>query len=319
LCYQFTFLKYMGQDRMNRLLDLKADKIFHVRSRMSNHINEAEEQFTLGQIGNDPEQLDWLLEKFVHYPDAKIEYFSSGEYAKFAFLARLYWMLEGCQREKRLYENKWGKNIFGNEESLLLGENAVIFIDEGEVYYHPEWQRCYIDILLKMINENLNQERVQVVITTNSPFILSDVLREDVVYLSGEEGKITEMREKEITFGQNIHRLLRRNFFMEATIGEYAKTMIQEMIGVLQGGKKRKAARMEDIRTFLHQYYTEVKDGEEYEDVQRLIHQVGEPIYRDNLEKLVSIHKAEDKNWQIREMQKEIQQLEERIQRLKHD
>ena len=67
------------------------------------------------------------------------------------------------------------------------------------------------------------------------------------------------------------------------------------------------------------EYYTEVKDGEEYEDVQRLIHQVGEPIYRDNLEKLVSIHKAEDKNWQIREMQKEIQQLEERIQRLKHD
>ena len=113
--------------------------------------------------------------------------------------------------------------------------------------------------------------------------------------------------------------LLRRNFFMEATIGEYAKTMIQEMIGVLQGGKKSKAARMEDIRKFLHQYYTEVKDGEEYEDVQRLIYQVGEPIYRDNLEKLVSIHKAEDKNWQIREMQKEIQQLEERIQRLKHD
>ena len=106
---------------------------------------------------------------------------------------------------------------------------------------------------------------------------------------------------------------------MEATIGEYAETMIQEMIGVLQGGKKSKAARMEDIRKFLHQYYTEVKDGEEYEDVQRLIHQVGEPIYRDNLEKLVSIHKAEDKNWQLREMQKEIQQLEERIQRLKHD
>ena len=168
----------------------------------------------------------------------------------------------GCwklsQREKRLYENKWGKNIFGNEESLLLGETAVIFIDEGGLL-SSGWQRCYIDILLKMINENLNQERVQVVITTNSPFILSDVLREDVVYLSGEEGKITEMREKEITFGQNIHRLLRRNFFMEATIGEYAKTMIQEMIGVLQGGKKRKAARMEDITHFCIKYYTESK------------------------------------------------------------
>ena len=34
---------------------------------------------------------------------------------------------------------------------------------------------------------------------------------------------------------------------------------------------------------------------------------------------ILSIHKADDKNWQIREMQKEIQQLEERIQRLKHD
>ena len=195
----------------------------------------------------------------------------------------------------------------------------MIFIDEGEVYYHPEWQRCYIDTLLKMINEKLNQERVQIVITTNSPFILSDVLREDVVYLSGEEETAAEMREKEITFGQNIHRLLRRNFFMEATIGEYAKTMIQEMIGVLQGGRKRKAARMEDIRTFLHQYYSELEDGEECEAIQGLIDQIGEPVYRDNLEKLVSIYKAEDKEWQINEMQKEIRQLEERIQRLKHD
>ena len=319
LCYQFTFLKCMGQDRVNRLLDLKADKVFHVRRVMSEDKNEAEEQFTLGQIENNHEKVKSLLEKFVHCPDAKIEYFSSGEYAKFAFLARLFWMLEGRQYEKTFYEELVGKNIFGSEETLLPGETAMIFIDEGEVYYHPEWQRCYIDTLLKMINEKLNQERVQIVITTNSPFILSDVLREDVVYLSGEEETAAEMREKEITFGQNIHRLLRRNFFMEATIGEYAKTMIQEMIGVLQGGRKRKAARMEDIRTFLHQYYSELEDGEECEAIQGLIDQIGEPVYRDNLEKLVSIYKAEDKEWQINEMQKEIRQLEERIQRLKHD
>ena len=50
-----------------------------------------------------------------------------------------------------------------------------------------------------------------------------------------------------------------------------------------------------------------------------MIDQIGEPVYRDNLEKLVSIYKAEDKEWQINEMQKEIRQLEERIQRLKHD
>ena len=61
--------------------------------------------------------------------------------------------------------------------------------------------------LLQIIQKNEQDSLVQVILTTNSPFIISDVLWEDVKYIDD---------------GQNIHMLLTKNFFMNYTIGEFS-------------------------------------------------------------------------------------------------
>ena len=55
-----------------------------------------------------------------------------------------------------------GENEFRREDALLSGETALLFIDEGETYYHPEWQRRYMKTLLEMVNDNNRNFQIQI-------------------------------------------------------------------------------------------------------------------------------------------------------------
>ena len=222
LCYQLSFMRNIQLEKICEYLDLKEDSQLYLYSKMRN----CRDEFFLKQM---KETLPDFQEKYICIPDAQIQYFSSGQYVKFSFLSKLYWFLEGHKQE--IWNNKAnvGQEKFSMADVLNEDETALIFIDEGELFYHPEWQRRYIKTLLDMINKKSSSSKVQVVITTNSPFIISDILKDDVIYLS-EGGR----PEYDKTLGQNIHKLLKENFFMDYTIGEYAKELIENIINVLE-------------------------------------------------------------------------------------
>ena len=129
------------------------------------------------------QNLKRILEKYAGNPEVALRYLSSGQYSKLVFLARLYWFIAGYRKVGRQINEYLKEDFFTGDEALLEGEAALIFIDEGELYYHPEWQREYLMTLLQMIQKNEQDSLVQVILTTNSPFIISDVLREDVKYI----------------------------------------------------------------------------------------------------------------------------------------
>lgn len=77
----------------------------------------------------------------------RFKHFSAGQYAKFTFLSKLYWYLNGYEKyHKRIEEEVGSNNLFEGKDSVLENSTSIIFIDEGELYYHPEWQRTYIYI-----------------------------------------------------------------------------------------------------------------------------------------------------------------------------
>lgn len=277
LCYQLTFLRNMDAKKICDYLDIDEHKKFKISSKMNGW---TEETFSLEDLKN-PSKFNQLEGKYLYLPDAQIQYFSSGQYAKFAFLAKLYWFLAGYRGEIERYRNIIGENEFRSEDVLLDGETALIFIDEGETYYHPEWQRKYVKTLLEMMGYVGKASKIQIVITTNSPFILSDILKEDVTYLAGESEKHFDR-----TLGQNVHRLLRENFFMDYTIGEYARELIENIMSCLKNPEKDMVDdKSEKIREMILRYYGEEKDA--YSAVQLLIEQIGEPVYRYELETLL--------------------------------
>lgn len=323
ICYQLSFLRKVGTDKICEYLEITKDRQFQLVSRMD---REEKETFSLADMENNDKVMG-SLERFVTLPDATIEHFSAGQYAKFTFLAKLYWFLEGDAGEIKRYNELAGNALLDSTEILLDGETALIFIDEGETYYHPEWQRGYIKTLLEMINSR--QRKVQIIVTTNSPFLISDILSGDITYLMGEQIK-EKTKEKEIerTLGQNIHKLLKDNFFMKYTIGEYSRDIIEKIMQCLQKGNWEKKEGKEndeqenreqevDTKAILNTYFDDIPNY--YEAFRLLIEQIGEPVYRYYLERLLteSPYAEQGVDEHIRELEEEKRKLQEKIDKLK--
>ena len=115
----------------------------------------------------------------------------------------------------------------------------VIMADEIENSLHPLWKRNLLNetlSLCKIIN-NYESNAIHLLLTTHSPFLLSDIPKQNIIFLDTyEDGKCKvlhhdEVMDKKQTFGQNIHTLLSDSFFMEdGLMGEFAKGKINEII-----------------------------------------------------------------------------------------
>lgn len=113
-------------------------------------------------------------------------------------------------------------------------QNAVIMLDEAEVAFHPEWQRRYFNALLNFIRKNICEHgtHVQLIIATHSPIILSDIPKQNTVFLKYDnKTKLTTCVEGEETFAANIFSLYNNAFFMdESEIGAFAENILCELV-----------------------------------------------------------------------------------------
>ncbi len=234
--------------------------------------------------------------------DTNIEFLSSGQYAKLSFISKLYWVIKGFHNYSKYFDN-----LFDVEHVLQNNQSAIIFIDEGELYYHPEWQRRYISTLLDLVNNADYNFNIQVIISSNSPFMISDVLSSDVTYIS-ETSKINDD-----TFGQNIHRLLWNNFFMDYTIGEYSRNFISELTNFLTYNNQD----YEKYIDYLKKYYNEneINELNIYDKLLALINQISEIVYRNTLLELldntVLAKNTKAKN-EILSIDKQIEELQKK-------
>ena len=102
-------------------------------------------------------------------------------------------------------------------------EKLLIFLDEIDMGFHPDWQKrtikYIIDFLFLIPDKNFH-----LIFTTHSPFLLSDIPKENIIFLN-------DRLSIKQTFGANIHTLLSDSFFMEdGLMGEFAKSKINEII-----------------------------------------------------------------------------------------
>lgn len=119
-------------------------------------------------------------------------------------------------------------SVHNSKESKNKYEYINIIFDEIELYFHPEYQRRFVFELLERLdslkkgNHIPKIKGINILFCTHSPFILSDIPKQNVLFL-GEKKDFK-------TFGANITTLLANSFFMENLIGEFAKNKINEVI-----------------------------------------------------------------------------------------
>ncbi|MBK8397722.1 MAG: AAA family ATPase [Leptospiraceae bacterium] len=155
------------------------------------------------------------------------------------------------------------------EQQTKSDSSILILIDEGEVGFHPEWQRRYLKYLIDFFPQIYPGRKIQIILTTHSPFLASDLPKENIIFLRKAESKTKEekagnyemidgveyengkcivvdgLKEKKQTFGANIHTLFSDSFFLEGgLIGEFANGKISDTLKImnpllLYSGKER--------------------------------------------------------------------------------
>lgn len=175
---------------------------------------------------------------------------------------------------------------------LLDGYKGILLFDEIELSFHPNWQKRVIKDLLGIYNKAFDTKTLELhlIFTSHSPFILSDIPRQNIVFL--KDGKQVDALEKKQTFGANIHTLLADGFFMDGGLmGEFAKEKIEEVIKFLNDDKSK------------------IKDKKE---VLNLIDIIGEPFLKQKLQDMYF------KKFNDNSIDEQIKKLELEIERLKN-
>ncbi|MNK04081.1 hypothetical protein D3C87_219370 [compost metagenome] len=176
-----------------------------------------------------------------------------------------------------------------SESGLIPYRFALVLFDEVELYFHPEMQRGFIDHLLKYLSYlPLDQlTGIQLTFITHSPFILSDILTDNILFMGGEGSHWK-------TFGANIHDLLADSFFLDkGFMGEFVKHTIQSLAAYLND-EEPIDKRIWDIAT-----------------AWQVIRLIGEPVIKERLDILFNkkFGDAIDRDNRIAELESELIRL----------
>jgi len=139
---------------------------------------------------------------------------SAGEKSFYILLTTLVYQIKNIDSRKNLPQ--------GTYNSLL------ILLDEADLGLHPKWQRQYLYNIVETLKESSYNLNYHVVCTSHSPFIVSDLPKDNIVFLN--KGKIDYLKDNEYTFGENIHTLLNDSFFMQKDMmmGKIAEYKLRE-------------------------------------------------------------------------------------------
>ena len=187
-----------------------------------------------------------------------------------------------------------------------LRDNILLLIDEIDLYCHPLWQQKLIYYLIEEARALFSGKKVQIVFTTHSPIVLSDMPQNNVIYLTRKNGRcvIDHTMQDTKTFGANIYKLFNDAFFLgeRGQTGEFSKNKIRTIIDAVK-------PRQEQNGDVIYPELTE----RESEGLKAEISLIGEPIIRDKLYEM--LYKCRYRKLDTREMK--IRIYEEKIKRLK--
>lgn len=145
-------------------------------------------------------------------------------------------------------------------------QEVIVLFDEVELSLHPTWQKGFVKLIIDVLNTKAKKlsKKIQIIITTHSPFLLSDMPAGAILLLEktvDHKSKIKYKLDSEFsTLGANIHELYSSSFFLkDGLIGDYSKDKINE------------------VAELLINYLPDKGDGLNWRELRIFINQVAEP------------------------------------------
>ncbi|MBV7469435.1 AAA family ATPase [Aeromonas sp. sif0611] len=111
-------------------------------------------------------------------------------------------------------------------------QNINVFIDEGEVFLHPELQRHYVSNLIEFIEKiKQHKSKTKLIVTSHSPLILSDLPKESTNFFG------YDIDAEKSFFGANLYALYSEGFTVNKTVGEFSYRKIKAISSSIKNKK----------------------------------------------------------------------------------
>ena len=163
------------------------------------------------------------------------------------------------------------RNLLSIQDTQRVRYRSIhLVFDEVEICFHPEYQRKFINSLLAILDRTriIPHCSVQITIATHSPFILSDVIQDNILYL--KDGHDVREQITVNPFGANINDVLQQSFFLEnGFMGEFVQRKINSLVDFLKEGKHNSQWSIPSARFFIE-------------------NNVGDPVIKGLLEELLT-------------------------------
>lgn len=150
---------------------------------------------------------------------------------------------------------------------LLQGQqDALLLLDEPETHFNDKWKREIVDIIDDAIGHTSND----VLISTHSAIVLSDVFNNEIVMVQKTAQGSTVRSVDEPTFGTDPSALMMTVFGADDSIGKRAQEFIESKLAQTAGTQ------------------------DEIADLERLIARMGSGFYRSELRTLLNTWTGRD-------------------------
>ena len=202
----FNFLSYIGERKLpNNITDIMRElppPFFKVKILLCKKSQQnKEEEIAFNKLSSGEKQFAYMMSTYIYH------------------LANL----ESITPKKT-------EVSLHSETGRVNYQMINLVFDEMELCFHPEYQRTFVNNLISYIKRmELNKTfSFNIILTTHSPFILSDIPACNILAL--KDGEPDELFKNEKTLAANIYDILNNGFFMSNFIGEFSSRLIGEII-----------------------------------------------------------------------------------------
>lgn len=142
-----------------------------------------------------------------------------------------YFTKQGANKPMLLKELSDGEHQLLHSLGLCLlfrNTNSLFLLDEPETHFNPDWRANFISRLRQCFPKDGDASQ-EMLITTHTPFLISDSKPEKVLVFKKQDGNVTIKTPEYNTLGASINKITMSTFGKRETIGAYAQEILNEL------------------------------------------------------------------------------------------
>ena len=132
---------------------------------------------------------------------------------------------------------------------MLKDKSALLLLDEPETHFNPDWRSKFIRTLKKSLDySQSNNLKTDILITSHSPFIISDCYPDKVIAFEKGKQPINARDMNFRTYGTSVDIIMENIFKKRNTIGDLSRKEIEDIQKEIEKRKKLSPKEVQEYK-----------------------------------------------------------------------